>query len=80
MTLRHLFFLLMGALILVAGSGWAQDLLEQGLAVRKAKNREQAVELLGQLVKQDPHPGHPLCCNELEMLKAEQSKTLQQGK
>jgi hypothetical protein len=57
MTLRHLFFLLMGALILVAGSGWAQDLLEQGLAVRKAKNREQAVELLGQLVKQDPHPG-----------------------
>jgi tetratricopeptide (TPR) repeat protein len=55
MTFRHLFFLLVGAVILAAGSGWAQDLLEQGLAAQKAGNYEQAVELLGQLVKQDPH-------------------------
>jgi tetratricopeptide (TPR) repeat protein len=55
MTFRHILFLMMGALILAAGSGWAEDLLEQGLAAQKARNHEQAVELLGQLVKQDPH-------------------------
>ncbi len=55
MAFRHLFFLVAGALMLAAGSGRAQELLEQGLAAQKAKNHEQAVELLGQLVKQDPH-------------------------
>jgi hypothetical protein len=91
---------LVGTLILAAGSGWAQDLLEQGLEAQKARNHEQAVELFGQLVKQDPHQpqawlarakaradfekgctlGHPLCCHELEVLKAEQPATLKQGK
>jgi hypothetical protein len=47
MTLRHLFFLLVGTLILAAGSGWAQDLLEQGLAAQKARNHEQAGLLPG---------------------------------
>ena len=44
-------------ILMTVGPGFAQDLLEQGLAAPKAKNHERAVELLGQFVQKSPdHP------------------------
>lgn len=54
---RVFFFLMVTAVLAAAGSGGAQDLLEQGLAAQKAKQHEQAVELFGQFLQQSPqHP------------------------
>jgi tetratricopeptide (TPR) repeat protein len=51
---RICFSFVIASVLMTAGSGFAQGLLDQGLAAQKAKNHEQAVELLGQAVKQDP--------------------------
>jgi len=41
--------------VLAAGAGWAQDLLEQGLAAKKARDYAKAADLLGEYVKKYPH-------------------------
>lgn len=52
---RRLLLVLLSAVLLAVGLGCGgQDLLEQGLAAQKAKKHEQAVELLGRVVKQSP--------------------------
>ncbi len=57
MIFCRFFLVLMIAAVLGPGTGYAQDLLAQGLAAQKAKNHEQAVALLGQFLEQSPrHP------------------------
>jgi tetratricopeptide (TPR) repeat protein len=50
-----LILLVVGVVVLTAGSGWTEDLLEEGLAAQRAKNYPQAVELLGKYLKKYPH-------------------------
>ncbi len=54
-TRYFLILLVVGAVVLAAGTGWAKDLLEDGLAAQKAKNYPQAIELLSQYLKKYPH-------------------------
>lgn len=54
-TRLALILLVIGAVVLTAGSGWTKDLLEEGLAAHKAKNYPLAVNLLSQHLKKYPH-------------------------
>jgi len=56
MRIRGMVILLaLAVAVLAARSGWAQELLEQGLTAKKAKDYAQAVEILGQYLKKYPH-------------------------